>query len=156
MKAIALVLSLLGLAACASPTAVIDQRRFFCGQGTHDVSVEGGFEDPRRGENVGDPAFLVEVANNSNQEITVARVRIEPNNGKNRNRYRPEVAIGEVVIPEGEAHLFRLPAREPLVAEPDLAPTDFPLPPDRLQFSAVVILTNGDEYHCEFLVQLER
>ena len=155
MKTTALLFSLLFLAACASPTAVIDKHRFDCGQGGHEVSIGAGFENPHKTESLDEPAFLVEVGNNSHQEITVTTVRIEPGN-KNRVRYQSTADVEDVVIAEGDAHVFRLPARIALAPDPEIAPSRIPHSDDFLEFSVLVMLTNGDEYRCGFRAMVDR
>ncbi|HVE70124.1 MAG TPA: hypothetical protein VNI54_02055 [Thermoanaerobaculia bacterium] len=154
MKTTALLPALLLLAACASPTAVIDKRNFNCGEDGHEVGIAAGFEDPRRTEHLGEPAFLVEVGNNSHDEITVDKVWVQPSN-KNQTRIDTAVETEDVVIAEGEAHLYRMPARSPLYAEPEIDPTKIRYRRDLLEFSVTVSLTNGDDYRCGFVVQLE-
>ena len=154
MKFTALLPALLVLAACASPTAVIDKRNFNCGEGGHEVSIAAGFEDPRVSESLEERAFLVEVANNAHEEITVTTVRVEPSS-KNHIRYDTAVTSKDVVIAEGEAHVFRMPARVPLVPQPQMDRSETRYPRQLLEFSVTVSLTNGDDYRCGFVVRLD-
>jgi len=154
MKITTLLCSVLLLAACASSTAVIDKRTFNCGEPGLDVGIEGGFEDPRQAEQIGERNFLVEVSNNSHAEITVTSVRVEPSN---RNRVRYDVAFDgeDVVIAEGDAHLFRLPARRGMTLDPPIDPSRT-RNEDFVEFYVMVVLSNGDQYRCNFRAPLER
>src|SRR5215217_4421687 len=124
MKTTAMLFSVMLFAACASPTAVMNKRTFVCGEPDLDVGVEGGFEDPRQSEQIGERNFLVEVSNNSHAEITVTSVRVEPSN---RNRVRYDIAFDgeDVVIAEGDAHVFRLPARRGASLDPPIDPSRY-------------------------------
>ncbi len=154
MKTTALLFSVLLLAACASPTAVIDKRTYKCDEPDLDVGIQGGFEDPRQAEQIGERNFLIEVSNNSHGEITVTSVRVEPSN---RNRVRYDVAFDgkDAVIAEGDAHLFRLPARQALSMDPPIDPSRM-RNADFVEFFVTVELANGDQYRCDFRAPLER
>lgn len=155
MKPTALLAASLLLSACASPTAVIDTRDFQCAPG-QDLGIAAGFEDGRSTEQLGQAAFLVEVSNNSHAEVTVTSVRVDPDQS-NRLQYETAVDGTDVVVPEGEAHLFRLAARAPLAPDPGIAraPSIRARGPEFLAFSVAVKLTNGDQYRCGFRVRLE-
>ena len=154
MKTTALLFSVVFFAACASPTAVIDRRTYRCDEPGLDVGVEGGFEDPRQAEQIGERNFLVDVSNNSHAEITVTSVRVEPSN---RNRVRYDVAFDgeDVVIAEGDSHLFRLPARRGTTMDPPIDPSKF-RNADFVEFVVTVELANGDRSRCDFRAPVER
>lgn len=149
-----MLFSVLLLAACASPTAVMNKRTFHCGEPDLEVGVEGGFEDPRQSEQIGERNFLIEVANNSHAEITVISVRVEPDQ-RNRVRYEGAFTGEDVVIAEGDAHLFRLPARLGTTMDPPIDPSRF-RNAEYVEFVAAVELSNGDQYRCQFRAPLER
>jgi hypothetical protein len=140
------LLALVVLAACASPTAVIDQRSFNCGPG-QDLEIRAGLEDPLRGEAaaLGQLTFLVEVANNGSTDVTVKSINVEP-------RMRGDVEMRGVTrdfdqtIAEAEEHVFRLPATDfGTVIRGDATTL-----PRAFEFLVVVRLTNGDVYRCPF------
>ena len=71
MKRVSALLLLL-LAACASPTAVMDKRAIRCGPG-QDIEVRAGIDDGTiiNREDHGEMKYLVEVSNNSHADVTV-------------------------------------------------------------------------------------
>jgi hypothetical protein len=141
-----LLLAVALLAACASPTAVIDQRSFNCGPG-QDLEIRAGLEDPLRGEAaaLGQLTFLVEVANNGGADVTVKSITVEP-------RMRGDVEMRGVTrdfdqtVAEAEEQVFRLPATDfGTVIRGDATTL-----PRAFEFLVVVRLTNGDVYRCPF------
>jgi hypothetical protein len=154
MKTTALLFSVLLLAACASQTAVIDKRTYKCDEPNLDVGIEGGYEDPRQSERIGERNFLIEVSNNSHAEITVTSVRVEPSQ-RNPVRYDPAFDGADVVIAEGDAHLFRMPARQGMTLDPPIDPSKM-RNADFVEFFVTVELSNGDQYRCNFRAPLER
>src|SRR5690348_8017192 len=61
---------LLLLAACASPTAVVDQRSFKCAPG-QDISIRAVLTHPAAAREAGGPLqYQVEVSNNSHSDVT--------------------------------------------------------------------------------------
>lgn len=139
------------LAACASPTAVIDERAITCEPGQA-IGVAAGFEDGTEAGQFGQLAFLVEVANNSHDEITVLSVRVEPSQ-RNRVRFESSFDGTKVTIPEGEAHLYRLPTRMITSLDADSSARVF-AGRNSFEFFATVSLSNGDHYHCRFVADL--
>lgn len=141
------------LAACASPTAVIDQRAIPCGPG-QEIGIAAGFEDGTEAGQYGQLAFLLEVANNSHDDITVLSVRVEPGQ-RNRVRFEPSFDSTKVAIPEGEAHTYRLPTR--IVTSPDAdSSARAAVSRSSFEFFATVSLSNGDHYHCRFAADLRQ
>lgn len=149
MKTTALLLSLLLFAACASPTAVIDQHNFNCDAG-QPLSIAAGFDPGAQGE-LGNREFVVEVANNSEQDVTVKQVRVE---GTDRNPWIGRAyETKEVTIASGEDHLFRLKASVPYgqsAVQPTLGRRSAVV-----EIQATVLLLNGDVYRCLFLVEVK-
>ena len=153
MKAAIAAFVALLLPACASPTAVIDERSMECGPG-RDVEIRSGIDAPGTiSEMQSAYTFLVEVANNSHQDVTVTSVRIEPT----RTRSGRPSRIAQVhqaydqLIPEGTEHVFKIPGRSfaGVVSAPDaMARTD------EHEYRVSVQLSNGDSYHCLFLAEL--
>ena len=146
MKTTALLLSLFLFAACASPTAVMDKHTFYCEPG-QDIGIAAGYDAGNQQE-LGERMFMVEVANNGHEDVTVTSVQIEPSD---RNRGLPGAyEKADVTIPGGEAHLFRLRptsyALEPRRGQSTLGPSNV------LDFYVMVRLSNGDAYRCPFRV----
>ena len=142
----ALLLVLL-LAACASPTAVMDKRSLPCGPG-QDIEVRAGIDDGTITQEIGgELQYLVEVANNSHHDVTVKQIRIQP-----IRQYVEEIDSAsktfDQVVPEGDAHVFEIPtgalSRSTHFDRKILGGTS------RVEFSVLVSLSNGDSYHCAF------
>ena len=77
MKTIASITILLLLSACASSTSVIDERQFRCGPG-QDIEIRAGLDNGSMAADVGGMiTYLVEVANNSHNDVVVATRRYE-------------------------------------------------------------------------------
>ena len=149
MKRVSALLLLL-LAACASPTAVMDKRAIRCGPG-QDIEVRAGIDDGTiiNREDHGEMKYLVEVSNNSHADVTVKEIRIDPMRDK-RDEV-PEVYSASKVfnqdILEGEEHLFEIP----IGSWSATSHFDRKLEGgSRLEFWVRVMLTNGDAYHCSF------
>jgi len=149
MKNIASLTLLLFLAACASPTAVIDKRTFQCGPG-QDIEVRAGLDDGSINHEVGgELKYLVEVANNSHNDVVVSSVRISPSGGKIAgvdNAYK----VFDQLIPEGEDHVFEIPTSGVWNPRSDFAQQ---MVGRRVEFRVMVALSNGDVYHCPFAAQ---
>ncbi len=151
MKTTALLLSLLLFAACASPTAVIDNRQLRCGEAGNDLSIAAGFNPGTDPNEMGERHFMVEVSNNSDHELTVKSVRIEP--GDRSRSLGSAYDNTEVTIASGEDHLFRLRASSALGA-PRPASAVLGSPSGVAEFSVTVVLTNGDTYRCPFRAEV--
>lgn len=153
-KTIAVLTSLL-LFACSSATDVIDQRSIECGPG-QDLEVRAGLAPPEVAGTVGQMMFLVEVANNSHDDVTVDHILIEPRQGQ---RSRPgQIALERVhrsvktLIAEGTEHVFELPASR--FQGPSSAMDSEFSARGGYEFFVHVALTNGDAYRCPFAVEL--
>jgi hypothetical protein len=150
MKTTALLLSLLLFAACASPTAVIDKRQLGCEAG-NDLSIAAGFNPGTDPNEMGERHFMVEVSNNSDRDLTVTSVRIEP--GDRSRSLGSAYDNTEVTIASGEDHLFRLRAFSAL-GEPRPAAAVLGSPSGVAEFSVVVVLSNGDTHRCPFRAEV--
>ena len=144
------VLAFLLLAACASPTAVIDKRSFRCGPG-QDIEVRAGIDDGSITHEIGGQLeYLVEVANNSHRDVTVSNIRIEPKPraGQKIEGIDSAAKSFDQLIPENDEHVFELPANAS-------GPRAFESQVDRqeIEFVVLVSLANGDSYHCSFLAR---
>ena len=149
MKQASVLMALL-LAACASPTAVIDKHAFRCGPG-QDIEVRAGIDDGTiiNREDHGEMKYLVEVANNSHNDVTVTQIRIDPMRDKREEVPNVHSAskVFDQLVPEGEDHLFEIPIGSWSTT------THFDRKLEggsRLEFLVRVSLANGDSYHCSF------
>jgi len=134
------------LAACASPTAVIDKRSFRCGPG-QDIEVRAGIVDPLASrESAGPMVYLLEIANNSHHDVTVKYIRLEPR-GDTIDGATTVSRHLDQLIPEGKDHVFEIPVSDVWVSSRQFARR---LDDPRVRFAATVTLANGDSYHCEF------
>jgi len=106
-------LALVLFASCASQDGFIAQDAKRCGPG-QDIEIDAGFDPanaPQADRVDSRVTFMVEVANNSNHEITVKSVRVDPMSGNRDELYQLQsgsVAFDKVV-PEGESSLFEIP-----------------------------------------------
>jgi hypothetical protein len=148
MKTTALLFSLLFLlAACKSPTAVMDQRRFGCESG-HDVSVAAAYDPGAQHGELAQKLFMVEVSNNSDRDVTVKSVRVEPSNRS--SGWGTVHKETDVTIPSAEDHVFELEATPPLWMRDSALEPPQGKRSQYLTFSVIVKLSNGDIYQCEF------
>ena len=146
MKNTALLLSLVLFAACASPTAIKTQH-FRCEPGDP-LSVAAGYDPGTQAGDLGEREFLVEVSNNSHQEVTVTSVRVEPSD---RNRGLASVyEKTDVTLAGGEDHLFHLraPSAFGSGSQSMLGPSGV------VEFQVTVVLSNGDAYRCPFRAEV--
>jgi hypothetical protein len=155
MKKLALPPVLLLFFACSSATSMESARTFDCGPG-HDIEVRAGLEGSRNGRMIerGDPViFLVEVANNSHEDTTVASIRVDSKTGRGgRSPLDPVFQTVTQEIPQGKDHVFRFPSR--------LVDNTIPAGDPRQQtwespseLNVTVMLANGDAYRCSFGLQ---
>jgi hypothetical protein len=144
MKTTALLLSLLLFAACASPTAVIDRQNYNCDPGQA-LEIAVGYDPGNQGGELGDREFLVEVANNSDTDVTVKT---------DRNPGLPMAyEQTDITIDAGKDHLFHLRASAPLgwsAVQPTLGTRS-----GIVEVLTTVMLSNGDAYRCVFRVQVQ-
>lgn len=143
----AILLALLLLTACASQTAIIDQRTFRCAPG-QDIEIHAGLFDPAAtGESFGPPMYKVEVANNSHNEVTVTYIRLQPAGSKAIDSNDTVSRTFDQLIPPGKDHLFEIPVNDAWLRSPEFGRR---LAQRRFEFSAIVALSNGDSYQCDF------
>ena len=134
-------------AGCASSTAVMDKRTFRCEPG-QDLEIRAGVFDPVAArEGSGPMVYKVEVANNSHSELTVTYVRIQPTNQQRADGSDVVSRTYDKVILPGKDHVFEIPVNDVWVRSPEFSRR---LAARRFPFSAIVALSNGDSYHCEF------
>ena len=144
------------LAACASSTDVIDNQVMNCDSG-QDIEVRVGIGGDRTAlHSMGGAEdqfeILVEVANNSHEDLTVKSVKVD--------QHTPDVADYRIdnswrkfdqLIEEGKDHTFHLPTRGRVQRQ---AMRD--LTGQGIELDVTVALTNGDSYRCQFSVGVPR
>jgi hypothetical protein len=146
-KQVALLPVLFLFFACASATDVIDQRALGCGPG-QDIEVRAGLAPPEIANTIGQMVFLVEVANNSHEDLTVDSIVIDPTRTPPGQRPLQRTAKDvDQLIAEGTEHVFELPTAYQAMYE-SLDPRS--AGQGRHEFSVTVKLTNGDSYRCPF------
>ena len=151
MKLVALFA--IALAAACSSSDLIDKRTLDCDSG-QDIEVRVGIDGSTYVEGR-DARFdvLVEVANNSHEEVTVDFIRIEQPSDTGA-RYRIESSYRKFgqLIEEGKDHTFALPTTgQPLTLDPRVIRS-----PGGTEIYVNVALTNGDLYRCAFSLDAPR
>lgn len=146
----AVCLAAILLAGCASRDGFIDQESIECAPG-QPVSIQVGvdFSHTARMERADDQfSILVQVSNNSHDEVTVVRIRTEQA-FESRASYQLDAQsrrFNETISP-GEQHVFEIPTTGRVLVRPDEYP--------RAQAPVVTVrvaLANGDEYRCAFQI----
>jgi hypothetical protein len=141
--ALLLALALL-FTACASSNEF--ERTLPCGPG-QDIEVLAGIIDPAAArESAERVMYIVEVANNSDRDLVVSSIRLEP-------RTKVEGLAGgyqrfDQTIEHGRDHRFEIPASDVWARPPDFSARQPGA--QRVEFSALVTLSNGDAYRCSF------
>lgn len=153
LKNTALCSLLFFFAACASPSAMIDQTSD-CGPG-QDLEIRAALGDSRSGEFLGQNIFLVEVANNSHEDVTVKRVRVEPRELRQSSINSRRAPLNGAAkdfnqtIAEGTEHVFELPTTASAMLSPDMQDA---VVSEELELHVTVELTSGESYRCAFAV----
>ncbi len=146
MKLTALFAILL-LAACGSSSMdMVDAQAFNCDQG-QDIEVRAGL-DRRIGEAAFGEQFemLVEIANNSHEDVTVTSVRVEQTSSESAAyRFDNSYRKFDQLIEEGKDHTFHLPMTGRALRTLDSVTSSRPL-----ELLVHVLLANGDSYRCSF------
>ena len=150
MKSIALI-AILFLVSCASSTDVIDERNLGCGPG-QDIDVMAGLDKSslERGSD-NRVELLVNVANNSHEELTVKLIRVEQ-----LHRDDAPVLIESAMrrfdqlLPEGKEHTFNIPLLAQVRAFTEPSGSRVGNLGRGTQLTVTVALSNGDSYRCEF------
>lgn len=154
MRSIVLGSLLLLAAGCSSATAMNDSEVRECGPGQA-LEIQAGIEavGGRSSMDPGDEvAFLVEVANNSHQDVVVKQVRIEPERtGRGTGALEPVYRSVNQEIAQGKDHLFRFPAVQRMISatETERRPKR-PLKETTPRMTVTVTLADGDSYRCHF------
>ena len=159
MKPRALSLAALALTffvSCASSDGFADPEAKQCGAGS-DVDIDAGFDpagSPQSDRVDSRLTFMVEVSNNSSQDITVTTVRVDFGPGSRDDGYQIQGATRsfERVIAQGESSMFEIP----LTGGYPAGQFGNPAMRDRgvtgRDASVTVRLSNGGSYHCRFRV----
>lgn len=153
MKKIALLPMLVLCFACSSSTKLDDREVFDCQPG-RDIEIMAGIEGVkgRASINPGEElAFLVEVANNSHEDVIVDAIRIEPSaDSRGTSELDPVYQSVSYELAAGKEHLFRFPARRrlnPTMDSRESTRNSFSRAPE---MTVTVLLKNGDAYRCPF------
>ena len=151
MKTIAFLPISLLLFACASSDDLSGGRTLDCSSGQA-LEVRAGIDQQgfeRGGATSGAIVFIVEVANNSHEDITVERLGVKSRRfegGAFQDAYK---TVNQQIV-EGTEHVFEIPTTT-FVRLPRRDPQRDPqIDPEEYEFSVLVNLTNGDQYLCHF------
>lgn len=136
------------LVSCSSGSDLIDSRTLRCGPGEA-LEIAAGIDARELSDDPIDQRFdlIVEVSNNSHEDVTVTSIRVEQPLHENarfiiENSYRQF----DQVIEEGKDHTFRLPMIGRGVG---LRGTRTPTA-HAFELNVTVVLSNGDSYRCPF------
>jgi hypothetical protein len=146
MKLTALFAILLLTACGSSSMDMVDAQSYNCDQG-QDIEVRAGL-DRRIGEAAFGEQFemLVEIANNSHEDVTVTSVRVEQMSSENAlYRFDNSYRKFDQLIEEGKDHVFHLPMTARALRNTDRVTSSQPL-----ELAVHVLLANGDSYRCSF------
>jgi hypothetical protein len=151
MKTIALLPVLLLVVACSSATSMVDKEVRDCGPG-QPLEIQAGIQGARNRTTIEpgeDVEFLVEVANNSHEDVIIESIRVEPDRaGRTSGGYEPVYRAVNQEIAEGKEHLFQFPAyRRITSATEDRPQRGFQQASEMI---VTVIVKNGDSYRCSF------
>jgi hypothetical protein len=152
MKSIALVPMLLLVFACASSTSLNDDEVLDCAPG-REIEILAGIEGVNQRQSIApgeELAFLVEVANNSHEDVTVDAIRIEPRaSARGTSDLDPVYQTVKYDLAAGKDHLFRFPVRRRLNPAMDSRSASG-IVRESPEMTVTVLLTNGNAYRCSF------
>jgi hypothetical protein len=155
MKKLALLPVLFLFFACSSATSMEPARTFDCGPG-HDIEIRAGIEGTRNNRMIepGDQlSFVVEVANNSHDDVTVQSIRVDTKSESGRGAASPLDPVFKTVkqeIPQGKDHVFRFPTQFRNATIPMGDPRQLRNYESPSEMDVTVVLSNGDAYRCPF------
>jgi hypothetical protein len=138
------------LVACSSNMGFEDERLLQCDSG-QDIELRAGLQAPRGMINsMGDRVtMLLEVSNNSHQEIVVKTIRVEQERSSQTDyRVDPVTENFDRAIPENEDYTFELS----MTGYGSVDRSGRRASGGALTFAATVHLANGDTYRCSFAV----
>lgn len=147
MKLLSALFAILLLTGCGSSSMdMVDAQSFNCDQG-QDIEVRAGL-DRRLGEGAFGEQFemLVEIANNSHEDVTVTSVRVAQLRSDNAlYRFDNSYRKFDQLIEEGKDHVFHLPMTARALRDTGRVTSSQPL-----ELAVYVLLANGDSYRCSF------
>jgi hypothetical protein len=152
MRKAPLLVLLLATACASSPTAVMDERVLECAPGA-DISVQVGLDLPNARLETRDDSLkvLVEVSNNSDDEITVKDIGVEQvTNEADVYRVDSGRRTFNVAVAEGDDHVFELPLLGRTLPRAFSNPSSIG---GEVSLRVVTTLSNGDSYRCYFSVR---
>lgn len=155
MRLSALALLTLLAAACASRDGMVSERNLDCASG-QDVSIDAALNVPGVAyEGATDNlTMVVEVGNNSNADIEVVSIRVEPGWGS-QPRYRIDNSFREFhrVLAPGADAAFELPVTgRGLTTDPSMRSRG----DATMQIIVSVYLASGDNYRCKMDIPAPR
>jgi hypothetical protein len=147
VKKTAALLALVLSTACSSGMDMADTQSFDCNQG-QDIEVRAGL-DRRIGEGSFGEQFemLVEIANNSHEDVTVTSIRVEQMADSQNAQYRFDTSYRKFdeLVEEGKDETFHLPMTGRALRNMGSVTSSQPL-----VLVVHVLLANGDSYRCSF------
>jgi hypothetical protein len=155
MRSATALLTLFLLAACASSDGFVDETVKTCGPGDL-LQIEAGM-DPQSSpiEQLSSRlTMLVEVANNSNEDVTVKFVRVDPISTSRDSLIELDNGsrdFGEVVA-QGDAHTFEVPLTARRRGGPLQQRATGNVRAAEFDVAVTVGLSSGDSYRCRFRV----
>jgi hypothetical protein len=149
-------LALVLFASCASQDGFIAQDTKRCGPGV-DVEINAGFDPsnaPQADRIDSRVTFMVEVANNSDHEITVKTVRVEPMAGNREEAYQLQgnAVTFDKVVPEGDSSMFEIPLSSSYAGSQFGNPNMRNRGTTGRDVDVMVSLTSGETVRCRFRV----
>jgi hypothetical protein len=154
MKRALTLLSLFLCAACASKDGFIDDTRQNCGPGA-EIGIRAGWDQQGSANEIGRNrlTMLVEVANNSDHEITVKRIFVDPLGMQQDSPYAIERGAADPmkVIAEGDASTFEIAmaATRQFVPRRNTISTS-----SGVEMTVTVLLEPEQTYRCRFEVPM--
>ncbi|MFL6245912.1 MAG: hypothetical protein ACJ74H_07810 [Thermoanaerobaculia bacterium] len=153
MKRALTLLSLILIAACASNDGFMQNNVNNCGPGA-EVGIEAGWDNSASGMENGPirRTMLVQVSNNSDHEITVKRIYIDPLTMNADSRWELErgAADPNKVVAEGDASTFEIP----MTVKRRLDPTSSMQTTSGVELTVTVLLEPEQTYRCRFGVPM--
>ena len=142
------------LVSCASSDDLTDRRYLGCEPG-QDVSIAAGLDTGFLDDDGSEDHFnvLVEVSNNSHEDITVKTIGVDQT-ADDFTTYVIDRGYAEydLVVAPGKDHTFEVPVR----GRARRSSTGTLRAPQAIDLRVVVLLADGDQYRCSFVVGASR
>lgn len=149
MKAIIPATLVLLLAGCASSTAMEDNRVLDCASG-RDIEVLAGIDSPPSSMfDLHELTYVVEVANNSHEDVVVDFIRVQTSGSRFLATFEPVSRSVNQGIAQGKDHLFRFTTTRSLTSVDETHQRSQTIGAGA-RLDVMVKLTNGDAYRCAF------